>query len=151
PRHVLVFAAAVAAAVVVFVAGLSGSSTSSPQPAAQPGSSVPPVVPARTTVAVFNSTRTPGLAGRAATALARRGWKIGTVANGPDQSKESSCIEFTPGHSAAASEVAAQLGIDTVLPADTVTPVDDIYERLAGPAADVIVIVGADRATAHAR
>ena len=146
PRRIVAFAALAAAVAVVAVAALSsGSSTPSPSPAAQPGSNVPAVIPRKTTVAVLNSTRTPGLARDAAVALQRNGWKIGTVTNGPDQSKDVSCIEYTRGHALAASQIAEQLGIDTVLPVDTATPVDDIVQRLAGPAADVIVVVGRDR------
>jgi len=146
PRRIVAFAAAAAAVAVIAAAALSAGSSSTSTPAAQPGDAVAPVVPGKTTVAILNSTRTPGLAGQVATALAKRGWKIGSVTNGPDQSKKSSCIEFTRGHAAAASQIADQLGIETVRPADTVTPVVDIYQRLAGPAVDVIVVVGADRA-----
>jgi hypothetical protein len=141
PRAVMAFAAALAAVVVVAVAGLAGgSSTSSPRPAAQPGSSVPPVVPANTTVAVLNSTPTPGVARAAAHVLQRRGWKIGTVTNGPDQAAGTSCVDFTPGHSEAASIIARQLGIHNVLPAS------DDQRAVAGADADVIVIAGRDRA-----
>jgi hypothetical protein len=140
PRRVFAFVAAAAAVAVVAVAALSaGSSTSPTTPAAQPGSSVPPVVPAQTTVAVLNSTRTPGVARAAANVLQRRAWRIGTVTNGPDQAAGSSCVDFTPGHSEAASIIAKQLGIHNVLPAS------DAQRAVAGPDADVIVIVGRDR------
>jgi hypothetical protein len=146
PRHMLAFVTAIAAVGVVAIAGLAGGSgTSSQRPAAQPRANTPAVVPADIEVAVLNSTRTPGLARDAAYALQRHGWKIGTVTNVPDQNKDASCIEFTRGHARAASQIAEQLGIDTVLPVDTVTPVDDIFQRLAGPTADVIVVVGRDR------
>jgi hypothetical protein len=69
--------------------------------------------------------------------LADHGWKIGTVTNAPDQSMKSSCVDFTPGHSQAASIIAKQLGIHNVIP-----PTDDIL-TVAGPDADVIVVVGA--------
>jgi hypothetical protein len=141
PRQVLALAAAVAAIVVVAVAGLAGgTSTESAQPAAQPGAITPAVVPAKTTVAVLNSTRTPGLARDAASALQRDGWKIGTVTNGPDQNLGSSCVDFTPGHSEAATLVARRLGIANVL------PVSDDLLAVAGSAADVVVVVGRDRA-----
>jgi hypothetical protein len=135
-RHAIVFAAAVAAAVAIFVAGLAASSgTSSPQP----GTSGPPVVPAKTEVSVLNSSRTPGRAGRVAMDLADRGWKIGAVTNGPDQSLDSSRVDFTPGNSEAASIIAKQLGVHNVLPAS-----DDL-RTVAGHSADVIVVIGADR------
>jgi hypothetical protein len=131
PRHVLAFAAAVVAVVVVAIAGLTGSSsTRSPQPGA------PAVVPAETTVAVLNSTRTPGAARTVATALQRDGWDIGTVTNGPDQSLKSSRVDFAPGHSEAASLVAKRLGIPNVL------PVSEELRAVAGRSADVVVIVG---------
>ena len=140
PRRILAFAAAAAAVAAIAFAALSTGSSDTATPAAQPGDAVAPVDRAHTTVAVLNSTRTPGLARAAATALQRHGWKIGTVTNGPDQSLQSSCVDFTPGHSQAASIIAKQLGIDAVVP-----PSDDI-RAVAGPNADVIVVVGRDRA-----
>lgn len=140
PRRLVAFAAAVAAVVVVAIAALSaGSSTSSPSPAAQPGDVVPPVAPGRTTVAVLNGTGSPGAAGKVAAALAGRGWRIGTVANYTDRNLDSSCVDFVPGRSAAASRIAQQLGIYNVLPATRP------MTALAGPRAGVIVIVGRDR------
>ena len=106
PRRVVAFAAAAAAVAVIAVAALSSGSSSPSAPAAQPGDAVPAVVPAKTTVAVLNGARIPGLARTAAIKLQRRGWKIGTVTNGPDQSLKSSCVDFTPGHSQAASIIA---------------------------------------------
>ena len=72
--------------------------------------------------------------------MQQHGWKIGTVTNYTDQSLKSSCVDFTPGHSQAATMVAQDLGIDAVVPpgADAVAAV--------GADADVIVIVGTDRA-----
>jgi len=141
-RHFVAFAATAAAVVAILVAGLSGGSSAPSRPAAQPGDAVAPVVPAQTTVAVLNGSRKPGLAGDAATELERHGWRIGTVTNAPDQSLASSCVEFTPGHSQAASIIAKQLGIQTIVP-----PNPD-YIALAGPDADVIVVVGTDRVRA---
>ena len=141
PRRVLAFAAAAAAVAAIAVAALSaGSASNTATPAAQPGDAVPAVVPGRTTVAVLNGTKRPGLARAAALALQRRGWRIGTVANYTDQSLKSSCVDFTPGHSQAATMIADDLGIGPVVP-----PSKDVL-AIAGPAADVIVLVGADRA-----
>jgi hypothetical protein len=141
PRRLVAFATAAAAVAVVAVAALSaGSSTAPSQPAAQPGDLVPPVAPGKTTVAVLNGTGTPGAAGRVASALADRGWKIGTVANYADRNLDSSCVDFVPGRSAAASLIATQLGIHNVLPATR------LMTALAGPKAGVVVIVGRDRA-----
>jgi hypothetical protein len=141
PRRIVAFAAAAAAVAAIAVAALSaGSSTSSPTPAAQPGDAVAPVVPARTSVAVLNGTRTPGLARDTADALQRHGWKIGTMQNYTDHNLDSSCVDFTPGYSEAASIIARQLGIYNVL------PVTRLASALAGPKANVVVIVGRDRA-----
>jgi LytR cell envelope-related transcriptional attenuator len=140
PRQLVAFAAAAAAVVAIVVAGLAGgSSTHSAQPAAQPGDAVAPVVPARTTVAILNASRKPGLARDAADVLERHGWRIGTVTNAPDQSLTSSCVDFTPGYSQAASLIAEQLGIKTIVP-----PNPD-YLAVAGRDANVVVVVGSDR------
>ncbi|TML03548.1 MAG: LytR family transcriptional regulator [Actinobacteria bacterium] len=101
---------------------------------------VPPVAPGRTTVAVLNGSGRPGAAGRVATELADRGWTIGTVDNYTDRSLETSCVDFVPGRSAAASRIAKEIGIYNVLPATR------LMTELAGPKAGVIVIVGADQA-----
>ena len=140
PRRVLAFAAAAAAVAIIAVAALSSGSSSTSTPAAQPGSAVPAVVPGKTTVAVLNATKNAGLGKRAAAELLRHGWKLGKVTNYTDQSLKSSCVDFTPGHSRAASMVAQDLGIHNVVP-----PAPDAVAT-AGPDADVIVIVGADRA-----
>jgi hypothetical protein len=141
PRQLVAFAAAAAAVVAIVVAGLAGgSSTHSAQPAAQPGDALAPVVPARTTVAILNGSRKPGLARDAATTLERHGWRIGTVTNAPGSRLDSSCVDFTPGHSQAASIIATQLGISTIIP-----PIPE-YLAAAGPDADVIVVLGTTRA-----
>jgi hypothetical protein len=141
PRRIVAFAAAAAAVAAIAVAALSaGSSTSSPTPAAQPGDAVAPVVPARTSVAVLNGTRTPGLARDTADALQRHGWKLGIVTNYPGAPLDSSCVDFFPGHSLAATQLAAQLGIANVVPAS------DLLRKAVGQEAGVVVIVGRDRA-----
>jgi hypothetical protein len=141
PRRIVAFAAAAAAVAAIAVAALSaGSSTSSPTPAAQPGDAVAPVVPARTSVAVLNGTRTPGLARDTADALQRHGWKLGIVTNYPGAPLDSSCVDFFPGHSLAATQLAAQLGIANVVPAS------DLLRKAVGQEAGVVVIVGRDGA-----
>ena len=135
PRRIVAFAAAVAAVAAIAVAALSAGSGTS-----QPGDIVPPVAPGRTTVAVLNGSGRPGAAGRVATELADRGWTIGTVDNYTDRSLETSCVDFVPGRSAAASRIAKEIGIYNVLPATR------LMTELAGPKAGVIVIVGADQA-----
>jgi hypothetical protein len=136
----LAFAAAAAAVAAIAVATLSAGSSSNSTPAAQPGDRVPPVAPGKTVVAVLNGTNRPGLSRTVASALADRGWQIGTVGNYTDRNLDSSCVDFVPGRSAAASRIAEQLGIHNVLPATRE------MTALAGPRAGVIVIVGADRA-----
>jgi hypothetical protein len=140
PRRVLAFAAVAAAIAVIVAAALSAGSSNTATPAAQPGDSVPPVVPGKTGVAVLNATRSPGAAKRVAARLVDRGWKIVNVTNYTDGILKTSCVEFTPGHSQAASTIATQLGIASLVP-----PAADV-QRLAGPRADVIVLVGADQA-----
>jgi hypothetical protein len=138
-RHVLAFAVAAAAVVAILVAGLAGDSGTGSRSAAQPAAAVAPVVPASTAVVVLNASRQPGRARDVAYALARRGWHISRVTNYPGAPLSSSCVDFTPGHSEAASMVASQLSIHNVLPPnpDAVTA--------AGPDAQVIVIVGRDQ------
>jgi len=140
PRRMVAFAAAAAAVAAIAVAALSSGTSNTATPGAQPGDAVPAVVPGKTTVAVLNGTRSPGLARDAAVALQRRGWKIGTVTNYTDHSLKSSCVDFAPGHSEAATMVSKDLGIHNVVP-----PAADV-RAIAGRDADVIVIVGADRA-----
>lgn len=140
PRHGLALAAAAAAIVAILVAGLAGDSgTGSGRSATQPGSAVAPVVPAHTNVAVLNATRSPGRAREVATALISHGWRISRVTNYPGAPLSSSCVDFTPGNSAAASMIAAQLSIDSVVPPSAGTV------AAAGADAQVIVIVGQDR------
>jgi hypothetical protein len=140
PRQLVAFAAAAAAVVAIVVAGLAGgSSTHTSHPAAQPGDAVAPVVPARTTVAVLNAARTPGLARDAAYALEPHGWRIGTVTNYPGAPLDSSCVDFFPGYSLAATQIAKQLGIANVVPAS------DLFRKAAGQDAGVVVIIGRDR------
>jgi hypothetical protein len=136
PRHVLAFAAAAVAVAVVLIAGLSGGSTTSSR---QPAANTPAVVPAETTVAVLNSSRTRGAARAVATALQRDGWEISTVTNGPDQNLDSSYVDFTPGHSEAAGLIAKRLGIGNVL------PVTEELRAVAGRSADVVVVVGREQ------
>ena len=135
------FAAAAAAVAAIAVAALSAGSSNTSTPAAQPGDAVPAVVPGKTTVAVLNGTKHPG-SGHATrrSRWQRRGWKIGTVTNYTDQSLKSSCVDFTPGHSRAATMISKDLGIYNVVP-----PAADV-RAIAGRDADVIVLVGADRA-----
>ena len=139
PRRMVAFAAAAAAVAAIAVAALSAGSSNTETPAAQPGDAVPTVVPGKTTVAVLNATKRPGLGKRTAVALLRHGWKIGTVTDYTDQSLKSSCVDFTPGHSEAATMISRDLGIHNVIP-----PAADV-RAIAGRDADVIVIVGADR------
>jgi hypothetical protein len=140
PRRVLAMAAAAAAVAAIVVAALSAGPSNPATPAAQPGHAVPAVVRSQTTVSVLNATRKPYAAGRAAKELAGRGWRIGKVSNAPGPPGKSSCVDFTPGNSQAATMVAKDLGILNVVP-----PNSD-YVRAAGPGADVIVVIGADLA-----
>jgi hypothetical protein len=141
PRRIVAFAAAAAAVAAIAVAALSaGSSTSSPTPAAQPGDAVAPVVPGRTVVAVLDATRHVVPILNTARAIADHGWKLGIVTNYPGAPLDSSCVDFFPGHSLAATQLAAQLGIANVVPAS------DLLRKAVGQEAGVVVIVGRDGA-----
>ena len=139
PRRMVAFAAAAAAVAAIAVAALSAGSSNTPTPAAQPGDAVPAVVPGKTTVAVLGASGHTMPVLHTARALADHGWKVGTIADYPDGRLDSSCVEFTPGHSQAASIIAKQLGIQSLVP-----PAPDVVAA-AGADADVIVLVGADR------
>jgi hypothetical protein len=144
PRRIVAFAAAAAAVALIAAAALSaGSNTSSPTPATHV-TSTPAFDPSSTTVAVLNATRRPGAARDVALELQRRGWKIGNVTNAPDQaSLAASHIESLGSrtHMVAMLRLARQLGIRSIVPASA------SIRLIAGETADVVVIVGADRAT----
>jgi hypothetical protein len=105
-----------------------------------PTPKAPTVSPAETNVAVLNATEAEGLAHRTASALQQNGYSQATALNGrPPGSGQVSVVEYASGHQAEAEGVARSLTISHVL------PIEAGVTALAG-SADVVVIVGADRA-----
>jgi len=95
---------------------------------------------AETNVAVLNATESEGLAHRTASALQQNGFSQATALSGhPPGSGQVSVVEYVSGHQSEAEGVAHSLSITHVL------PIEAGVTALAG-SADVVVIVGADRA-----
>jgi hypothetical protein len=149
-RALLILAGALGAAVVLVLAvmilgGGSGgdekSQTSASRPAAGGGQSQPgtPVVRGQTTVAVLNGTTVPGLAAQVADELERGGFKRGSVTNAADQQRAVSKVGYASGYERAAREVGELIGVRRIAPVDVGT------QAIAGPDANVVVTVGADR------
>jgi hypothetical protein len=108
--------------------------------ASNPAPKAPAVSPAETNVAVLNATEAEGLAHRTASALQQNGYSQATALSGrPPGSGQVSVVEYASGHEAEAEGVARSLTISHVL------PIEAGVTALAG-SADVVVIVGADRA-----
>jgi hypothetical protein len=145
PRAVLAFAAAAAAVVAVAIAALAGDSNTRSAQQAAPAVTTPPAFdPAKTTVAVLNATGEPGVARKVALRLADLGWKLGTISNYPGATLSGSHIEYLGERTRtlAVLRLARQLGIRSVL------PVTKGLQIGAGPDADVVVVLGRDRAGA---
>jgi hypothetical protein len=98
--------------------------------------------PERTSVSLLNATTTPGRAGRLAPAIARSGFRLGTVSNYPRFLRESR-VEYGPGHRGAALRVARLLGISRVGPMTAEETA--VVEAAACGRVDVAVILGRDR------
>ncbi|MGW1679927.1 LCP family protein [Saccharopolyspora sp. NPDC002376] len=81
-------------------------------------------------VDVFNATKTAGLAQKVRSALSNRGIQVGTVGN--TAARNSSTVQYAPGASATASQVASQLG---GLPTE---------ENSSVPSGHVRVLIGSD-------
>jgi hypothetical protein len=99
------------------------------------------VSPSTVTVAVLNGTTTAGLASSLSSTLTSKGYHRGTVANAPTQQHARTIVAYTPGHRSAAAAVARSIGLGGT----TVSPIDPATEAIAGPAAQVVVTVGANR------
>ncbi len=96
------------------------------------------------TVAFLNGTRVTGVARGVANKVQRAGYKIGAVTNAVDQTATSTIVYYGDGQRAQAQQVAAVLS----LPATAVRPIDQSTRVVAGPDADVVVVVGADQSGA---
>jgi hypothetical protein len=95
------------------------------------------------TVAVLNGTNTPGEAGKVSATLTADGYVAGRVADAPDQNTPTTTVGYTPGHQAAAEEVAHSLGLAGL----TASPVDTADQSAAsaqGTTPQVVVVIGAN-------
>lgn len=101
----------------------------------------PPIDPSTVTVAVLNGTTVTGLAGTTGQKVVASGFRLGNVATASQQQRAESVVLYSPGSSRQARAVARKLGISQI------EPVDAQSASLAG-AANVIVVVGADKAHA---
>jgi hypothetical protein len=101
----------------------------------------PAIDPSTVTVAVLNSTQVTGLASRIGQKVSTAGFRLGNVATASQNQRAESAVLYRPGSSRQARAVARKLGISQI------EPVDAQSSALAG-AANVIVVVGADKAHA---
>jgi hypothetical protein len=157
---VLAALAAVAVIVVVAVSALGGGSSpksgasTSASTAASTGrtgtgakhkahpskSTAAPASAAETTITVLNGTETAGLAHRFSASLQQRGYSQAAALGGrPPGANQTTSVEYASGHQADAEAVARTLSVQAV------QPVEAAVAALAG-SADVVVIVGADKA-----
>jgi len=96
--------------------------------------------PAETPVTVLNGTEAEGLARRVASELQQGGYSQAGAAFGrPPGANEATVVEYAGGHQADAEGVARSLSVSHV------QPVEQAVSALA-PSAQVVVIVGTDRA-----
>jgi len=126
-------------------AGDGGGAATATTPATTPLSERTQTILSRQTVAVLNATTAPGLARGVANRLADAHVRIGNVTNAADQTRSTTCVLYAPGHEQAARRVAALLDLR---PDAVVGPVTAEQRVIAGDAATVIVLVGADQNTA---
>jgi hypothetical protein len=161
---IIVGAIAAAAAIVLIVSSLGGSSgakgtTSAPGAAPPAGtrhagthrhasshgassSASRSVNPAEVSVAVLNGTETTGLAHRTAGELQQRGYSQASAVGGrPAGASQSTVVQYTGGHRADAEAVSRSLS------GASVRPIEEAVSALAG-SAKVVVVVGTDRAAA---
>jgi hypothetical protein len=152
----------VAAAAVIAVTSLGGSSGSKGATATNAGNvrkaakahagshkstakhttkPAPAVSPAETNVVVLNGTETTGLAHRIASELQQGGYSQANALDGrPPGSGQVTIVEYASGHQAEAEGVARSLSVNQV------QRLEAAVSALAG-SATVVVIVGADKAT----
>ena len=103
-------------------------------------STAPPANAAETTVTVLNGTETAGLAHRFSASLQQRGYSQAAALGGrPPGANQTTTVEYASGHQADAEAIARTLSVQAV------QPIEAAVAPLAG-SADVVVIVGADKA-----
>ncbi|MDQ4042161.1 MAG: LytR C-terminal domain-containing protein, partial [Actinomycetota bacterium] len=86
-------------------------------------------------------TTVPGLAAQVGDQLQSAGFARGQVTNAADQQRAETTVEYSPDQRAAADEVAEILKV----PKARITTLDANTQAIAGPDAEVVVTVGADR------
>ena len=123
----------------------NSSSANTPTPTATgAGTSTPSagtaLAKADTTVAVFNGTTVGGLAAQTADSVETSGFKRGRTGDYTDQQRAASVIFYAAPARAQARAIGRQLSISSVQAIDRET------QALAGESADVVVVVGLDKA-----
>jgi hypothetical protein len=156
PRRIIGIALGAVAGVVlvvllvtqVFGGGGGGSPASKPNTVSQPQQSQssapsggPSVNRSSVTVAVLNGTTVPGLAAQVADQVSGGGFARGQVTNAADQQRGQTTVQYAPGQKRAAEEVASLIKLSKA----KVTALDANTQAIAGPDAEVVVTVGADR------
>jgi hypothetical protein len=126
-------------------AGVTTARHTSSKPAATSTTSTtnaaPPANAAETPVAVLNGTETTGLAHRVSGELQQAGYSQAAALSGrPQGANQQTVVQYTSGHRSEAEGVAHSLSVSQV------QPIEATVSSLAG-SANVVVIVGADRAT----
>ncbi len=106
-------------------------------------SSTPSIQPQDVSVAVLNGTTVNGLASQVGTKLGQEGFQVGNEDNSLQGQVNESVVLYRPGASDKASLVRRKLDIAQVEPADQ-------QSLSQGGSADVIVVLGADKAQAAA-
>ena len=118
------------------------NTVSSPRQTQSSGANGGPAVNrADVTVAVLNGTTVPGLAAQVADQLGGGGFARGQVTNAADQQRGATTVQYAPGQKTAAEEVAGIIKTSKA----KVTTLDANTQAIAGPDAEVVVTVGADR------
>jgi hypothetical protein len=124
----------------------SGSPSSAANESAERGPSVEPeqtpaapLNPAEITVTVLNATASQGLANQFGDQAEAQGFTRGSVGNYEGQQRAESVVMYKPGHARDARLVRRKFEISAIEPEDDVA-------RKAAPNADVIVVIGADKA-----
>jgi hypothetical protein len=121
----------------------SSSSRDRSRSSSRDSSSKPaPIDPASVNVSVLNGTTTTGLASSTGTDLEDKGYNVINRLNGEQGTVAESVVEFTPGHDSEARQVAKDLDIAQIEAAS------ESNISLGGPDAEVIVVLGADKAGA---
>lgn len=96
----------------------SGTPSAAPSSSAPPKPTPKPVVRADHSVVVFNNTQIKGLAGRVSATVEKAGWKVAGADNWYG-TVPATTVYFPKGQRAVARQLALDLGVSRVRPADT--------------------------------